>query len=209
MTSVRGRWSMYGLLLTTKRRLRSSLSTIKRELARNKGAREYRAKQAHSFAQKRHQQKTKAIKMVTKLKARIIDDLHKQWSPEQIQGRLKKEGQSSVCPATIYLFIWENKAEGGCLHSIFDIRSKWTGKPDPRGQIRNRVSIDARPKIVDQKIRLGDWEADTVIGKVQKGVLVTLTERASKFNLVKRVPSKHADVVTKAIIAMLKSYQPN
>jgi len=60
---------------------------------------------------------------------------------------------------------------------------------------------------VDQKIRLDDWEADTVIGKGHKGVLVTLTERVSKLNLVKRVPSKHADVVTKAIITMLKPYQ--
>jgi IS30 family transposase len=68
-----------------------------------------------------------------------------------------------------------------------------TGKPDARGQIRNRVSIEDRPSIVGQKIRLGDWEADTVIGKGHKGVLVTLTERVSKLNLVKRVPSKHAD----------------
>jgi IS30 family transposase len=58
-------------------------------------------------------------------------------------------------------------------------------------------------------MRLGDWEADTVIGKGHKGVLVTLTERVSKLNLVKRVPSKHADGVTKAIITMLKPYQPD
>jgi IS30 family transposase len=60
------------------------LSTIKRELARNKGARGYRPRQAHSFAQERHQQKPKVAKMVTELKDRITDDLNKQWSPEQI-----------------------------------------------------------------------------------------------------------------------------
>ena len=187
------------------------LSTIKKELVRNKGARGYRAQQAHNFAQERHQQKPKAIKMVTKLKGRIADDLDKQWSPEQIQGRLKKENQSSVCPATIYQYIRENKAEGGCLHQHLRHKKykQRTGKPDARGQIRNRVSIDDRPKIVDQKTRLGDWEADTVIGKGHKGVLVTLTERVSKLNLVKHVPSKHADVVTKAIITMLKPYQPD
>ena len=187
------------------------LSTIKRELARNKGRRGYRPQQAHSFAQERHQKKPKAIKMVTELKVRIKEDLNKQWSPEQIQGRLKKEKQPSVCPATIYQYIREDKAEGGCLYE--GLRHKTyrqrTGKPDARGQIRNRVSIEDRPEIVDQKIRLGDWEADTVIGKGHKGVLVTLTERVSKLNLVKRVPSKHADVVTKAIITMLKPYQPD
>ena len=87
------------------------MSTIKRELARNKGARGYRAKQAHSFAQERHQQKPKAIKLVTEMKARITDDLNKQWSPEQIQGRLKEEKSHPSA-----LFIRENKAEGGCLH---------------------------------------------------------------------------------------------
>jgi len=113
------------------------LSTIKRELARNKGARGYRAKQAHSFAQERHQQKPKAIKLVTEMKARITDDLNKQWSPEQIQGRLKKEAQLSVCPATIYQFIRANKAEGGCLHQHLRHKKyrQRTGKPDARGQI--------------------------------------------------------------------------
>jgi IS30 family transposase len=187
------------------------LSTIKRELSRNTGARGYRPKQAHNFAQERHQQKPKVIKMVAELKDRIKDGLNKQWSPEQIQGRLKQEELSSVCPATIYQFIREDKAEGGCLHQHLRHKKykQRTGKPDARGQIRNRISIEERPEIVDQKIRLGDWEADTVIGKGHKGVLVTLTERVSKLNLVKRVPSKHADVVTKAIITMLKPYQPD
>jgi hypothetical protein len=33
-------------------------------------------------------------------------------------------------------------------------------------------------------VRLGDWEADTVIGKVHKGVLVALAERVSKKTLI-------------------------
>ncbi|MDP0590338.1 MAG: hypothetical protein QS748_14575 [Candidatus Endonucleobacter bathymodioli] len=67
--------------------LRRDLSTVKRELARNTGARGYRPKQAHNFAQERHQQKPKATKMVAELKDKITDRLSKQWSPEQIQGR--------------------------------------------------------------------------------------------------------------------------
>ena len=62
---------------------------------------------------------------------------------------------------------------------------------------------------MDQKRVLGDGEADTLIGKGHKGVLVSLTERVSKLNLVKRVTSKHADMVTKAIVTMLKPYQPD
>ncbi len=80
-----------------------------------------------------------------------------------------------------------------------------TGKPDPRGQVRCR--IEARPGIVDEKKRIGDWGADTVLGKGHKGVLVTLSERVSKLNLIAQVPPKHAEVVTQAIIEMLTPYQ--
>jgi transposase, IS30 family len=45
-----------------------------------------------------------------------------------------------------------------------------------RGIIKNRVSIDERPEIVDQKSRMGDWEGDTVIGKNHRGGLVTLAK---------------------------------
>jgi len=75
---------------------------------------------------------------------------------------------------------------------------------DARGQIRNRVSIEERPAIVDTNVRIGDWEADTVIGKGHKGVLVTQTEHVSKLNLIAHVPPKHAEGVREAIIAMLK-----
>jgi len=56
-------------------------------------------------------------------------------------------------------------------------------------------------------VRIGDWEADTVIGKGHKGVLITFTERYSKLNLIAHVPSKHADGVTEAIITLLEPYR--
>ncbi len=184
-------------------------STIKRELSRNKGLRGYRPQQAHCLAQKRHQNKPKSIKMTKLMIARITTDLAQQWSPEQIQGRLLDDELDAVCPGSIYNFIRKDKAEGGDLHK--NLRHKKykqrTGSPDARGQICNRVSIEERPAIVDKKVRLGDWEADTVIGKGHKGVLVTLSERVSKLNLIAHVPSKHADGVTNAIIAMLKPYK--
>ncbi len=50
-------------------------------------------------------------------------------------------------------------------------------KYDYRGRISNRADIDHWPAIVDEKIRLNDWEADTVICKGHQGLFVTLTER--------------------------------
>ena len=59
-------------------------------------------------------------------------------------------------------------------------RKKRYVSPERRGQIPDRVSIDDRPRIVETKERIGDWEADTVIGRNHKGAIITLVERKSK-----------------------------
>ena len=56
-----------------------------------------------------------------------------------------------------------------------------------------RVSIDEHPAIVGKKERLGDWEADTIIGKEYKGVLVTLADHVSKKTLIAAVPCRCGD----------------
>lgn len=81
------------------------------------------------------------------------------------------------------------------------------GRNSVTKQIVNLISIDERPAVVDTRERLGDWEADTVLGKQGTGVLVTLSERKNKLYLVKRVLSKKADVVKDAIIEMLTPYK--
>ena len=189
--------------------LNRHVSTINRELKHNTGLRGYRPKQAHRLAQNRHKDKPKAIKMTIQLCSQISLLLQEQWSPEQIQGRMELKGCEAVCLTTIYSFIKYDKASGGDLYK--NLRHKKYKKRSPstdnRGKIRNAISIDERPEIVDEKKRLGDWEADTVIGKGHKGVLVTLTERYSKFNLIAHVKSKHADFVTQAILGLLEPYK--
>jgi transposase, IS30 family len=181
-------------------------STVSNEVKRNKGLRGYRPKQAQEVAQQRQKNKPRHIKLTTDVQALITENIKHEWSPEQIQGRLKSEGLTMVSTTTIYGFIQKNKEAGGLLHKHLRHRKpykKRTGSSETRGQIIGRISIDERPAVVDEKIRIGDWEADTVIGKGHKGVLVTLAERVSKKTLIAHVPSKHADVVTAAIIKLL------
>jgi IS30 family transposase len=45
-------------------------------------------------------------------------------------------------------------------------------KQASRGFIKNRISIDERPQIVDDKTRIGDSEINLVIG-----IVVTIVER--------------------------------
>jgi len=128
-------------------------------------------------------------------------------SPEQISGRLKVEYQLSISHETIYQYLITNRAGGGELylhlrHKHKKYRKRY-GSTDRRGQIIGRVSIDDRPIIVEEKIRIGDFEGDLVIGKNHKGALATLVDRHSKFSLIAKVPNKSANNVTEAIITML------
>ena len=190
--------------------LNRNKSTITRELERNTGNRGYRHQQAHIKAQRRHATKPKAIKLDEAMKQTIIPLIKEKWSPEQISGRLKQLKKSRVSHETIYRFLLTDKANGGELykhlrHQAKSYRKRY-GKNDYRGTIPGRIDIDERPAIVDKKTRLGDWEADTVIGKGHQGVLVTLTERVSKLNLVIPIARKEAVLTKDAIIQALKPF---
>ncbi len=181
-----------------------SPGTICRELGRNKGKRGYRPKQAQIKADKRRTQAAKALKMTEDVILMIEAKIALDWSPEQISGWLKVTQGIAISHERIYQHIWTDKRHGGTLskhlRQSHKKRKKQYGSKDKRGQIRNRISIDERPTIVEEKTRIGDWEIDTVIGQNHQGALVTIVDRVSKFTLIKKVDSKHAEVVTEATI---------
>ncbi len=136
-----------------------SRSTISREIKRNTGGNGYRCKQAHRFAQTRHQQKPKHIKLNDELKLHIQQKLELYWSPEQISGRLKVEENIRISTESIYRLILKDKVADGSLHRYLRHKGKKYrkrhGKNDYRGHIPNRVDIDDRPSIVDNRSRIG------------------------------------------------------
>ena len=66
--------------------------------------------------------------------------------------------------------------------------------------------IDERPQIVEQRERVGDWEADTIISKGKQTAIVTLTERKSRLTLMKRVEDRTAKTVREAINDLLHPF---
>jgi IS30 family transposase len=69
-----------------------------------------------------------------------------------------------------------------------------------RGCIPHRIDIQERPAIVEEKIRLGDWEIDLIIGAQQQGAILSMVDRASKYTLLAPLPNKTAAGVTTAIL---------
>jgi len=148
--------------------------TVSKEINRNRGKRGYRHKQAHKLAQQRHLTKIKAHKLTMDTCSKI-DTLiqEEQWSPEQIAGRLEMEYGISIHHETIYRYIYKDKDNGGTLHTHLRHYGKSYRKRNPKlGRhigIPDRIDIDERPDVANNRERLGDWEADTMIGKHHKG----------------------------------------
>ena len=190
----------------------ASQSSVSRELSRNSGLRGYRHKQAQRKTVERRQATAKPRKMTLELIDEIEDKLYLMWSPEQISGWMLLELKISISHEAIYQHVWTNKAEGGDLYKYLRRRARkykarGSNGKTRSGQIKNRISIDDRPAVVDEKSRVGDWEIDTVIGKGHSGALVTIVERETSFAVSMRVKSKRAEEVTAATIALLAPYK--
>ena len=188
-------------------------STISRELHRNTGLRGYRPKQAQQKTLHRRFTARKAVKMTPETIDYIESKLREQHSPEQIAERMKfdcRRDAQAVSHERIYQHIWRDKARGGTLYKHLRIggtrqRRKRRNSRDMRGTIPNRVGIEKRPGIVERRIRVGDWEGDTVIGKNHQGALVTLVDRKSKLTLIGKVGRYTAEAVEQTIISLMET----
>lgn len=182
-------------------------STISRELRRNQGQRGYRPKQAHQKALKR---RNKAKKRISQKEWQLIDQkLEIEWSPEQISNKFGPLYGIQVSHEWIYQHVWEDKRQGGELYKHLRCRKKYrkrSGKGDHRGKIPNRTSIEERPEEVENRERIGDWEADTIIGKGKKGAVVTLVDRKSRFLRMGLVENRTKEAVKDKMIHLLSSF---
>lgn len=190
-------------------------STICREIKRNK----YRQCKIYTYHwaleilkwRKRRVAKTKHCKL-NQTKKNMIEQLIRCYlSPEQVSGYLKTHHGISISHETIYRYIYSDKSRHQLLkpflrHGAKNYRKSY-GSGARASKIPNRVNITERPAIVETKLRIGDWECDTVIGHDRKSVLVTLVDRASLYICCSRVFSRKAGVVSAAIIRLLKPYK--
>lgn len=184
-------------------------STISRELSRNQGERGYRPNQAHEKAHERRAQATPKKRILAETWKVVEEQVRQDWSPEQISGGLR---QRAICVSRewIYQHILADQQAHGDLHTHlrqYGKRRKRYGKYDRRGKLPNRVSIEERPLIVEQRERLGDWEVDTLVGKRHRGALLSLVERKSRYTLIQPVAQRFANWVADATISLLQPFR--
>lgn len=185
-----------------------SKSTVSRELRRNRGQRGYRAKQAHAFAGMRQLQSRNGPRVSPAAWAKAREHIVDGFSPEQASKRMKLDGSGDISHETIYQRIYADKAAGGYFYKYLRCqkkrRKRYASGRNRRGCIPDRVGIEERPYIVDLKLRVGDWEGDTIIGANQKQAIVSIVDRRTRYTLLRKVKNKTADLVSEAIIKELK-----
>jgi len=181
-------------------------STVTRELYRNSEGGVYRHDKA-TLLSKRRKSSCGRIKLSEDNWTFVRVLLYMKWSPEQISGWLKQHQEIGfyVSDQWIYNYINKNREEGGDLYTQLRRGGRsYKKNRQYRESIKGRVSIESRPEIVANRLRIGDWEVDSVIGKLNKSSLVTLVERVSRYTAILKVNSKESEVVAKAIIQRAK-----
>jgi IS30 family transposase len=181
--------------------------TISRELARNRVRGEYFAAQAQDLAERRRRQRPLTRKLDDpKLNETVRRNLVDNWSPEQIAGAQKRahpqESRRQVSARTIYTWI-EQDPHKKHWKSFLRRRGK---RPCRRKNLTPCAAarIHNRPEVIERRLRLGDFEGDTVLGPAGTGGIVTLVCRRSRFTIITKIQSKDADHVHARIKLRLK-----
>lgn len=194
-------------------RMGRHISTISREVRRNRTPRGYNAQRAQRCYCQRRQSCRPAKRLAyLRLWHYLIDKIVGGWTPEQVAGRLPIEypddPRMRISHEAIYQAIYSDPRLRFLIKSLPQARPKrrkrGQGKSRRGPTIPNRVGIEQRPSVVDQRSRFGDWEGDTVVGAHQQGYLVTLAERRSRLLLSRWVQTKQAHGVASAIIDVLQ-----
>ena len=196
-------------------RLGVNRSTISRELRRGRTNREYswswgyRADMGEQRRRLEGTKKGRKTKMEGEVSKVVIELLKRKWSPEQITGRLKLEGEVSVSHETIYAFVKADKKSGGLLYLNLRHgrrrRKKRFHVPRVRADILNRKNISQRPTKINERSRVGDWERDLMFGDSRSKALLTFIDRKTLLTSLRKVESKSPnEIAAKTIEAMSK-----
>jgi transposase, IS30 family len=180
-----------------------SPATISRELRRNGTGDEYHAAWAQRESQRRRRERPLVRKMDDpQIHEEIRAGLAQDWAPEQITGRMKQQYPDDparrVSPQTIYTWI-KNDASRQHWEARLRRRGRRPCRRKNAAATCDSARIADRPEVIEERLRLGDFEGDTVLGPPGTGGLATLVDRKSRFTIIVKVRSKNAEHVHEKI----------
>lgn len=193
------------------RQLKRPPSTISREILRGRVGGTYNASKAQCLAEGfLHKPALERRKIQGTIEKYVREKLENDWSPEQISGRMQLLKMGGVSYSTIYRYVERDKAKKGRLWTHLRIlRRKHKNRKLPawnrRSYLPDRVPIQRRPRIVERRMRLGDYERDTVLGKRGRPALLTVVDRTSRLLKLAWLPKNRAEYAHKATVSLLRN----
>ena len=183
-------------------------STVWREVQRNHAPYDggYRSARADERAVARRRRSRRNQQFGRLQMARVEALLRQQWSPEQVAGHLREQGEFCISHETIYRHVWRDLRRGGSLHlqlrGARKLKRKRYGHYDSRGRLAGKRHISERPAAVEARQQSGHWEIDTVMGSTSECV-VTLVERQSGYLLVGKMRARTTAELNRATFALM------
>ncbi len=175
-----------------------------------------------NVAQRRYEEKVsnreRSLKISNdyELERYITEKIKKErYSPDALLGEIKTKGiyfKTTICTKTLYNYI-----DRGILYKIrnADLLEKGRRKKKKPGKIkislRNRtgLNISERPSEVEKREEYGHWEIDCVKSGKNKGKvsLLTLTERKTREEIIKKIPATTQEAVDKVLSGLEYKYK--
>lgn len=198
--------------------LERSPSTISREVKRNKAKWKPKHKPDNPFwynhwraqnlyIRRRREQVRLALTPDSEEWSYIVSNLEKYWSPETISERWHKDypEKKTLCASTIYRYVYQGRLPKISAKEHLRRRGKLFR---PRNSNYNSIQPDRIipewPEEILLRLRIGDWEGDTVYGGVGQGYLVSQVDRKSRFLRAGLLEKRDALLTNHVICQILK-----
>lgn len=189
--------------------LNRSPGTISEEIRNNSVKGKYDPHKAdHKAYVKRKYSKYQGMKVARdrRLRDYVEENIRRDWSPEEIAGRLKNvdQGITYASRGAIYKYIYSVYGRNIEKYLRDKGKKKKGKKREKVTQLENRTFIDDRPRIVGERERFGDWEGDFIIsGKNGKGALIVLHERKARYTVIKKIMTRSCKKVNQCLQEMI------
>lgn len=194
-------------------------SSVSREIKRNKARFKphatpdnpywYNHWRAHNLAIQRRRGKGTNRRVLRKNTPEwnyIVNGLNKTWSPETICGRWHKDfpERKALSFSTIYRYIANKEFPSITAKTHLRRRGKrFLPKKSNYNSIQPDRIIPEWPNEIRNRLRIGDWEGDTVYGGIGKGLLVTLVDRKSRYTKIGLIMNRAAHATRDMIEKLL------
>jgi IS30 family transposase len=198
-------------------KLNRSRSTIGNEINRWSGSQfHYKAELANEYSRclndtKRNKDK---ITISNALKIQVYKGLLSHLSPELISGRLKllypTDAAMNISYESIYRYIYSHP-QGNINKKLIKLLVRQKSKrrkPKRReghlAKIKDGTSIELRPAQVEDRVEIGHWEGDLLIGPNQKSCIGSIVERKIRYTILVKLANKKSKTVCDAFAQKLK-----